>query len=80
MLRPKNDVSTRIQTFLQLKIFVKILFNMRRKTVFNNLKKITQDPATILEKSGIDQNLRPENLSIENFITLINTLKNYERQ
>ncbi|MBP9791601.1 MAG: 16S rRNA (adenine(1518)-N(6)/adenine(1519)-N(6))-dimethyltransferase RsmA [Rickettsiales bacterium] len=80
VLRPKNDVSTRIQTFLQLKIFVKILFNMRRKTVFNNLKKITQDPATILEKSGIDQNLRPENLSIENFITLINTLKNYERQ
>lgn len=80
VLKPKSDILTRNQIFPQLKSIVKILFNMRRKTIFNNLKKITKDPAIVLEKAGIDQNLRPENLSIENFVTLTNTLKNHERQ
>jgi 16S rRNA (adenine1518-N6/adenine1519-N6)-dimethyltransferase len=80
VLRPKQNSENLTPLFLDFKSRVKTLFNMRRKTIFNNLKQIAGDPTSILQEANIDPSLRPENLSITDFVTLTNLLKNYERQ
>ena len=72
IFKPKQNVETLVKIFPEFKNLVKTLFNMRRKTIFNNLKKITENPALILEHANIDKTLRPENLSIEDFVKLTN--------
>ncbi len=53
---------------------VKSAFSQRRKTLLNSLKKF-QGIRDSLVRAGIDPGLRPENLTIENFARLANTLK-----
>jgi len=48
---------------------VKTAFSQRRKTIINGLKKIG-GIENILQKTGIDPKLRPENLSIDDFARL----------
>ena len=45
-------------------------FNQRRKTIRNSFKKLIS--VEQLSSLAIDANLRPENLSIDEFITLAN--------
>ncbi len=53
---------------------VKTAFSQRRKTILNSLKKL--DGITdALPDAGIDPGLRPETLSIEDFVRLSNALK-----
>lgn len=47
-------------------------FNQRRKTLRNCLKNII--PVDVIESLGIDPTLRPEYLTVDNFITLANWL------
>jgi 16S rRNA (adenine1518-N6/adenine1519-N6)-dimethyltransferase len=47
-------------------------FNQRRKTIRNNLKKLIS--AEQLEALGIDPGLRPENLTLQNFVAISDTL------
>lgn len=58
---------------------VKQSFSMRRKTLVNNLKNYnnatSQALITILEQMGLNENVRAENLSVENFITLAHQLQ-----
>lgn len=75
VLKPKKDSLKKGALFLELKSLVKTLFNMRRKTVFNNLKKLSVNPENILQKANIDKSLRPENLSIDDYVMLLKTLK-----
>lgn len=75
ILKPKADSLTRSHLFSELKSLVKTLFNMRRKTIFNNLKKLTDQPLEVLQKTNIDKTLRPENLSIDDFVALTNAIK-----
>jgi len=56
----------------QLSSLVTTAFNQRRKTIRNNLKKLISGEK--LEALGIDPGLRPENLSLENFVTISDTL------
>jgi len=56
----------------QLSSLVTTAFNQRRKTIRNNLKKLISGEQ--LEALGIDPGLRPENLSLENFVTISDTL------
>ena len=52
---------------------VKICFAQRRKTLNNNLKNLVQDTdkrAEIIEKLGLKPTVRPENLTIQQFIDL----------
>lgn len=52
---------------------VKICFAQRRKTLNNNLKNLVQDAdkrAEIIEKLGLKPTVRPENLTIQQFIDL----------
>jgi len=56
----------------QLASVVTTAFNQRRKTIRNNLKKLIS--AEQLEALGIDPGLRPENLSLQNFVAISDTL------
>ena len=47
-------------------------FSMRRKTLRNTLKKLLS--AEQIESTGIDPKLRPENLSVKNYVALSNLL------
>ncbi|MBW0297047.1 16S rRNA (adenine(1518)-N(6)/adenine(1519)-N(6))-dimethyltransferase RsmA [Shewanella xiamenensis] len=45
-------------------------FNMRRKTLRNNLKQVLSDEE--FEQLGIDHNLRPEQISVEQYVAMAN--------
>ena len=75
IIKPKHDALDRLALFPELKSLVKTLFNMRRKTILNNLKTLSNNTIDILQKANIDKSLRPENLSIEEFITLVRIMK-----
>ena len=47
-------------------------FSMRRKTLRNTLKKLLSDEQ--IESAGVDPKLRPENLSVKNYVDLSNLL------
>jgi 16S rRNA (adenine1518-N6/adenine1519-N6)-dimethyltransferase len=50
--------------------FVKTCFSMRRKTIKNNLKRLTKDPDSVLSELNINPKNRPEDLSVENYVEL----------
>lgn len=49
-------------------------FNQRRKMLRASLKSIVSDPVALLEKAGIDQTRRAEELSVDEFCYLANVL------
>jgi len=53
-------------------------FNQRRKTIRNSFKKLI--PAEQLTSLGLDASLRPENLTLDNYVTLANYLYDNPRQ
>lgn len=75
VLRFKHDAS--IDEARKLYILVSKLFLHRRKTILNNLETLVNDPAKargILEKSSIDPIRRPEDLSLEEYQSLLSQL------
>ena len=52
----------------------KSLFAQKRKTLFNNMKYICSDPEYILCKLGINGNLRAENLTIQQFLSIADSI------
>lgn len=52
--------------------FVEICFKMKRKTIYNNLRSIYDEDfvLSIFKKSGLDRNLRPADLKIEDYVRL----------
>jgi 16S rRNA (adenine1518-N6/adenine1519-N6)-dimethyltransferase len=48
---------------------------MRRKTIKNNLKRISNNPDDILESLNIDPKNRPEDLSVENYVDMYKKIK-----
>lgn len=58
----------------------KSLFSNRRKTILNNLSMVLQDKekaASLLAQLNIKDNLRPENLSTQDYINLYLLINNY---
>jgi len=51
---------------------VNIAFQQRRKTLRNTLKQLID--AETIDSLTIDTSLRPENLSVEDYVNLSNTL------
>ena len=49
---------------------LKICFAQRRKKLKNNLNKISHSNLEKIIKSGIDLNLRPQDISIENYVMM----------
>ena len=52
----------------------KAAFGQRRKTLRVSLKQISDNPAALLAKAGIDDNRRPEQLSVEEFCAIARVL------
>ena len=83
MPRPKVDSSVVVLTPLKNKPeienrkhfvwVVKMCFSQRRKTLNNNLKTLipdTEKREALIKKIGVDPRVRPENLTIEQFIEI----------
>ena len=71
-LIPKNNIDPSIVK--KLSELCKLLFNQRRKTIYNNLKLKYSEAAKILELCKIDKNARVEQLSVSDFISIINII------
>lgn len=52
----------------------KATFGQRRKTLRVSLKQLTKNPIEILKSASIDENKRPEELSVKQFCDLANSL------
>lgn len=87
MPRPKVDSSVVVLTPLKQKPeiknrkhfvwVVKMCFSQRRKTLNNNLKNLLPDPAKrkeLIEKLGVDPRIRPEDLTIKQFIEIARSI------
>jgi len=75
LLVPHNRY--KILNFEEFKNFVHLAFSMRRKTLLNNLnsKYGKNEILLTLEKFNYSESVRPEQISVENFINIFNSLK-----
>ena len=75
-LQPYSDIPVKADNEKMLATVVRTAFNQRRKTLRNALKPLIKDlSSTELESAtGIDMGLRPEMLSLTNFIHLSNQI------
>ena len=75
LLVPHNKY--KISNFEEFKDFVHLSFSMRRKTLVNNLKsKFAKEKIEdVLNKFNYLPTIRPEEISVENFINIFNLLK-----
>ena len=66
----------KIKNFEDFKNFVHLAFSMRRKTLVNNLKSKyeKENLLKILQSFGYSESVRPEQISVENFINIFNCL------
>jgi 16S rRNA (adenine1518-N6/adenine1519-N6)-dimethyltransferase len=66
-LSPKSNLNFNYEKVDKL---LKICFAQRRKKLKNNLNKISYSNLEKIIKSGIDLNLRPQDISIENYVMM----------
>lgn len=71
-LTPYRELPHVAKDVSQFETVVRTAFNMRRKTLRNNLKPLLS--ADALEEIGIDPGLRPEKLPISDFVRISNHL------
>jgi 16S rRNA (adenine1518-N6/adenine1519-N6)-dimethyltransferase len=69
-LIPHKTIKNPVKEIGALNTVCLAAFNQRRKTIRNGFKKLIS--VEQLESLNIDANLRPENLTLDNFITLAN--------
>ena len=69
-LIPHKTIKNPVKDINALNIVCLAAFNQRRKTIRNGFKKLIS--VEQLASLGIDETLRPENLTLDNFITLAN--------
>ncbi|MFT5720959.1 MAG: 16S rRNA (adenine1518-N6/adenine1519-N6)-dimethyltransferase [Motiliproteus sp.] len=77
-LRPYTEPPIPADCVADFKDLVRTAFGQRRKTLRNNLKKLL--PGEEIERLGIDPGLRPENLSLADFVSLANHYTGYKAQ
>lgn len=73
-VRPKKDIAARLETYPKIKIICNKVFNQRRKMLRNTLKDLFEFPDAVLLKAHLDGELRPEQLSVEDFEKLASFL------
>ena len=69
-LVPKRSIENPVKDLSVLNTVCLTAFNQRRKTIRNSFKKLVN--AEQLESLGINASLRPENLSINDYISIAN--------
>lgn len=73
-LVPKDNIDKTIIN--KLSELCKLLFNQRRKTVYNNLKIKYDNTDKILKECNIDKNVRVEQLKVEDFVKMVDVIDN----
>ncbi|WP_338985062.1 16S rRNA (adenine(1518)-N(6)/adenine(1519)-N(6))-dimethyltransferase RsmA [Spiroplasma endosymbiont of Diplazon laetatorius] len=74
----KEENLNKVKDDIKFVAFVRKIFNNKRKTISNNLTNITNNKEhslNILSKINIRENLRPENITLEQFIEMYNEVK-----
>ena len=66
-LSPKSNLNFNYENIDKL---LKICFAQRRKKLKNNLSKISHSNLRKIINSGVDLNLRPQNISIDNYLMM----------
>ena len=66
-LSPKSNLNFNYENIDEL---LKICFAQRRKKLKNNLNKISHSNLQKIINSGVDLNLRPQNISIDNYLMM----------
>lgn len=76
LLVPHNKY--KISNFEEFKNFVHLAFSMRRKTLVNNLKsKFEKEKIiSVLNKFNFNENVRPEEIDVQNFVNIFESIKN----
>jgi len=78
-LTPKEE--TEVENFDQFEKIVRASFKQRRKLLLNNLKdELTNDTELIkkiLKETGLSENCRAEQLSIDDFLKLTTVIKSF---
>jgi 16S rRNA (adenine1518-N6/adenine1519-N6)-dimethyltransferase len=69
-LIPHKEIKNPVKELASLNTVCLTAFNQRRKTIRNSFKKLIN--VDEIEKLGIDVNLRPENLTLDDYILLAN--------
>ena len=64
---PKSIDEEKLGTYKKIKMLCNKVFNQRRKMLRNTLKDIFNDPEKELESIGLNGQMRPEELSVEDF-------------
>lgn len=76
-LTPYKELPYPAKDHSLLEQVVREAFNQRRKTLRNTLKRLL--PAEAIAKTGVDANLRPEQLSLTEFVKLADQLFEYQQ-
>ncbi len=77
-LRPYAEPPHPADCIDDFKTLVRTAFGQRRKTLRNNLKSLLPHP--LIETAGIDPGLRPEKLSLADFVKLANSYTRYQAE
>jgi len=72
---PRKDIIERLKHYQDIKLLCNKTFNQRRKMLRNTLKDFFEDPDYVLKSIGLNAEMRPEELSVENFASLATMLK-----
>ena len=75
IFKPREDYF-KLKNANNLEYITNIFFSQRRKMVKNSLKKIFKNPSFVCKKIGIDENLRPQNLSQEIYYKICKEYEN----
>jgi len=74
LFKPKANF-IKIKKNENLEMITRIFFNQKRKKVKKSFNRLFNNPKLIIEKLDIDENLRPQNLSLEKYLKIV---KEYE--
>lgn len=66
-ITPKKIDKEKEKIYQTIKMLCNKVFNQRRKMLRNTLKGIFEDPETELKELGLDAQMRPEELSVQDF-------------
>lgn len=78
LLRPYAELPHKANNVQLLSKLVRTCFQQRRKTIRNSLKQLlsSEQLQQLSDNPNIDMTLRPENLSVEEFVKLSNQMEN----
>ncbi len=74
---PHKNFAQKANDLKHFSMIVSEAFNQRRKTLRNCLKKVI--PATHLEKLGINPELRPQQLSVADYVNISNSVCHFKQ-